>query len=55
MSGAPTASRLTITSDRDRHVVHFGTETTIGDPQLKIPCLLDLVIKKILVFINQPQ
>ena len=30
MAGAPTASRLTIVSDRDRHVVHFGTETTIA-------------------------
>jgi hypothetical protein len=32
MTGAPTASRLTQVSDRDRHVFHFGTETTIGDP-----------------------
>ncbi len=31
MTGAPTASRLTQVSDRDRHVFHFGTETTIGD------------------------
>ena len=30
MTGAPTASRMTIVSDRDRHVVHLGTETTIG-------------------------
>jgi hypothetical protein len=30
MSGAPTASRLTLVSDRDRHLFHFGTETTIG-------------------------
>ena len=26
----PTASRLTQVSDRDRHLFHFGTETTIG-------------------------
>ena len=40
MSGAPTASRLTITSDRDRHVVHFGTETTIGDPTTQDPMFI---------------
>jgi len=27
----PTASRFTLVSDRDRHLFHFGTETTIGD------------------------
>tara|TARA_R110002020_G_scaffold3405_4_gene15238 strand:- start:3587 stop:5527 length:1941 start_codon:yes stop_codon:yes gene_type:complete len=31
MTGAPTKTRLTQVSDRDRHVFHFGTETTIGD------------------------
>ena len=31
MSGAPTSTRLTQVSDRDRHLFHFGTETTIGD------------------------
>jgi len=30
-SGMPTASVQTIISDRDRHVIHLGTETTIGD------------------------
>ena len=40
MSGAPTASRLTITSDRDRHVVHFGTETTIGDNTTQDPMFI---------------
>ena len=40
MSGAPTASRLTITSDRDRHVVHFGTETTIGDATTQDPMFI---------------
>ena len=40
MSGAPTASRLTITSDRDRHVVHFGTETTIGDSTTQDPMFI---------------
>ena len=40
MANAPTASRLTITSDRDRHVVHFGTETTIGDPSTQDPMFI---------------
>ena len=31
MSGAPTKTKLTQVSDRDRHLFHFGTETTIGD------------------------
>ena len=30
-SNNPTSSRLTQVSDRDRHLFHFGTETTIGD------------------------
>lgn len=30
MTGAPTKTLLTLTSDQDRHFVHFGTETTIG-------------------------
>ena len=32
ISGAPTASRDMIVSTPDRHLVFFGTETTIGDP-----------------------
>ena len=40
MTGAPTATRLTITSDRDRHVVHFGTETTIGDTTTQDPMFI---------------
>ena len=28
----PTKSVMTIVSDRDRHVIHLGTETTIGSP-----------------------
>ena len=40
MAGAPTATRLTITSDRDRHVVHFGTETTIGDVATQDPMFI---------------
>ena len=40
MTGAPTASILTIVSDRDRHVVHFGTETTIGDPTSQDPMFI---------------
>jgi hypothetical protein len=40
MTGAPTATRLTITSDRDRHVVHFGTETIIGDTTSQDPMFI---------------
>jgi hypothetical protein len=47
ISNAPTTSVMSIISERDRHVIHFGTETTIGILQHKIQCLLDLVIKKI--------
>jgi len=31
MPGAPTQSIMTIVSDQDRHLIHLGTETTIGD------------------------
>jgi hypothetical protein len=40
MSGAPTASRLTLVSDRDRHLFHFGTETTIGDSTTQDPMFI---------------
>jgi hypothetical protein len=40
MSGAPTASRLTLVSDRDRHLFHFGTETTIGDASTQDPMFI---------------
>jgi hypothetical protein len=40
MSGAPTASRLTLVSDRDRHLFHFGTETTIGNPSTQDPMFI---------------
>ena len=30
--GNPTASRLALISPTTRHLIHFGTETTIGDP-----------------------
>src|SRR6056300_498220 len=40
MTGAPTASRLTQVSDRDRHVFHFGTETTIGDTSTQDPMFI---------------
>ena len=39
-SANPTASRLTQVSDRDRHVFHFGTETTIGDPTTQDPMFI---------------
>ena len=40
MSGAPTKTRLTQVSDRDRHVFHFGTETTIGDITTQDPMFI---------------
>jgi hypothetical protein len=33
ISGAPTASRHMVVSTPDRHLVFFGTETTIGSPE----------------------
>ena len=32
VSGAPTESVMSIVSERDRHLILLGTETTIGDP-----------------------
>ena len=40
MSGAPTASRLTVVSDRDRHLLHIGTEQTLGDPTTQDPMFI---------------
>jgi len=40
MSGAPTATRITQVSDRDRHLFHFGTETTIGDTTTQDPMFI---------------
>ena len=39
-SNNPTSSRLTQVSDRDRHLFHFGTETTIGDPSTVDPLFI---------------
>jgi len=36
-SANPTASRFTLVSDRDRHLFHLGTETTIGDSTTQDP------------------
>ena len=33
----PTATRITIVSDRDRHLFHLGTETTIGNASTQDP------------------
>jgi hypothetical protein len=40
MSDAPTATRLTLVSDRDRHLIHFGTETTIGNQATQDPMFI---------------
>ena len=39
-SANPTASRFTLVSDRDRHVFHFGTETTIGSVGTQDPMFI---------------
>jgi len=36
----PTKSRMTLVSDRDRHLFHFGTETTIGDTSTQDPMFI---------------
>ena len=36
----PTRSRFTLVSDRDRHLFHFGTETTIGDASTQDPMFI---------------
>jgi len=40
MTNAPTKSRITSVSDRDRHVFHFGTETTIGNTTTQDPMFI---------------
>jgi hypothetical protein len=40
MANAPTKTRLTQVSDRDRHLFHFGTETTIGDNTTQDPMFI---------------
>lgn len=37
ISGAPTKSQFALVSTPDRHLVCFGTETTIGDPSTQDP------------------
>ena len=36
----PTASIMTLVSDRDRHLFHLGTETTIGNPATQDPMFI---------------
>jgi hypothetical protein len=40
IAGNPTATVLTRVSDRDRHLIHFGTETTIGNPSTQDPMFI---------------
>lgn len=40
ITGNPTATVLTRVSDRDRHLIHFGTETTIGTPSTQDPMFI---------------
>lgn len=40
MAGAPTSTIQTLVSDRDRHLFHFGTETTIGTVASQSPMFI---------------
>ena len=40
IAGNPTATVLTRVSDRDRHLIHFGTETTIGSASTQDPMFI---------------
>lgn len=40
IAGNPTKTVLTRVSDRDRHLIHFGTETTIGTPATQDPMFI---------------
>jgi hypothetical protein len=40
LSGAPTKSVCSIVSDRDRHLILLGTETTIGTPSTQDPMFI---------------
>ena len=40
ISGCPTASTMTIVSDRDRHLIALGTETTIGNTATQDPMFI---------------
>jgi hypothetical protein len=40
VSNAPTASIMSVVSDRDRHLFLFGTETVIGDPSSQDPMFI---------------
>jgi hypothetical protein len=40
ISGAPTASEFSLVSTPDRHLIFFGTETTIGDPTTQDPMFI---------------
>ena len=40
VSGAPTSSVMSIVSERDRHLILLGTETTVGDPATQDPMFI---------------
>jgi len=40
MANAPTKTKITQVSDRDRHVFHFGTETTVGSTTTQDPMFI---------------
>ena len=46
LANAPTASRHVLVSTPDRHLVFFGTETTVGINNYKMICLLDFLTQE---------
>jgi hypothetical protein len=54
ISGAPTASRDMLVSTPDRHLVFFGTETTIGDPTTQDDMFIRFSSQEILMTMLQP-
>ena len=49
ITNAPTASRHMLVSTPDRHLVFFGTETTIGDKSTQDDMFIRFSAKKILI------
>jgi MinD superfamily P-loop ATPase len=56
IAGAPTASRHMLVSPTDRHLIFFGTETTIGDTSTQDDMFIDSQIKKaqVIILLLQP-
>ena len=55
IANAPTASAFSIVSTPDRHLIFFGTETTIGTSSTQDPMFIRFLLKKILTHTHQVQ